>query len=137
MVESFVGFARKLEQVQRDMTDRATLTRLGMGLKDDFTEAVRADFGDVSMSNFRRGNPIQMQARFTVEGTEVTVEPSGKSKGPSTVAQRGRRAGVSRKGRRYGASPGKGTWDAAERLMVEHTPKRAHGEFVRTLRKQF
>lgn len=141
MADSFAQFARKLEQVERDMSDRATLTRLGMGAKDDFAEAVRGDFGDLSMSNWRRGRPIEMQARFTVSASEVTVEPAGRARGPVTVAERGRRAGVSNRrasrGRRYGASAGKGTWTDAEKLMVDRTPKRAHDELVKSLRKLF
>lgn len=138
MADSFAQFAGKLQAFEKLTTGRPTLTAIGVGAKGDYAEAVHRDFGDDSMSNFRRGNPIRMVARFDLKGdSEVEVTLAGRAKGPGTVAERGRRAGVSRRGRPYGASRGKQTWSDAVALMERRTPGRVEIETAKAIARIF
>ena len=102
---------------------KPVLTAIGMTGKDESTRAVRSDIGDVSMSNWRRAKPISIGARFDLSGTSVMITPDRRSRGPWKVLESGRRAGTSRRGRRYSSSSGKGTWSDAERLIEVEAPR--------------
>ncbi len=136
MAGSFAQFSRKLGAVARDVSDKSALTRLGVAAKADAAEAVKGDLGDLSMSNWRRGKPIQIGARFDVKGTTVDVMATPRSRGPWRVLESGRSAGVSkRRGRPVSASAGKGTWSDAVKLMEDRTPKRAADHVGKVLAK--
>lgn len=135
MAETFAGFERKLAAIERDLTDKRTLTRLGVQAKGDAVEALRADIGDQSLSNWRRRRPIDLTPRFEIEGDQVHVAPKRGAVGPTRVLTAGRQAGVSRRGRPVSASRGKGTWDDAVELMERRTPERVHREVQAVLRR--
>lgn len=141
MADDLAGFARKLERLQADLVgpglDRA-LRQVGMKGKTIATDEVRSALGDTSMSNWRRGRPIQITSRFDVKGpTSVEIAPNRRAAGPMRVLTDGRRAGVSRKGRRYGATRGRGTWDRAEQKMQDDLPKVMADHARTVLRRTF
>lgn len=140
------GLARKIDRLADDLTGRAmreALNKVGQAAKDDVAEAVRRDLGDLSMSNWRRGRPIQLVARYDMVGdTGLAVTPAKRARGPMRVLQEGRRAGVSkgRRGRaprRYGSSAGKGTWTNATRLVERRTTGRVAPEVRKAIARQF
>jgi hypothetical protein len=109
------------------------LNKLGVLAKAEVGRAVVGDIGDLSMSNWRRGKPIQVTGRFDVDGSKVTVTPAPRARGPMRVLEDGRQARgaqskvsfrtlksgavKARRGKttaRGGATRGRGTWtDAA------------------------
>lgn len=153
--QDFGAFAQKLSRIERDITDRRVLTKIGVAAKRDVAEAVRHDLGDQSMSNWRRGKPIQIGGRFDIVGDGVLVSPERRARGPFRVLEDGRSAGMSRgrKGgkrrrvngvivtstalapRRVGAMAGRSTWTDAVRLMEKRTPVRFHDETKTVLRR--
>lgn len=132
------------------------LDAIGKAAKQDAAEAVRSDLGDMSMSHWWRGRPIEIQARYDVRSDhEVDLAPTPRSRGPWRVLEDGRRAGgafdlvqVGRRrkdgtrrgrsrGRNQGATSGKSTWSDASRLMEQRTPQRVQDEHVKALRSAF
>jgi hypothetical protein len=112
------------------------LTKLGVLAKAEVGRAVAGDIGDLSMSNWRRGKPIQVTGRFDVDGTTVEVTPVPRARGPMRVLEDGRQARGAqskvsfrqlksgsikvRRGKttaRSGATRGRGTWTDATRAM--------------------
>jgi hypothetical protein len=134
MTNDLGAFARKLERIEADLTDKRSLTRLGVKAKADAVEALRGDIGDTSLSNWRRGRPVNLTPRFDVVASGVRVAPS-RSKGPWRVLESGRSAGTAKSGRRVSSSAGKRTWSDAVRLMEQRTPGRVHDE-LRTVLKR-
>jgi hypothetical protein len=144
--KDLAGLARNVNDLADDLagrTLRAMLDAAGKGGKEDVVAAARSDLGDLSMSGWRRTRPIQVVARYDLVGTSgVEFTPAKSARGPMTVLERGRKAGTSRSrrgrpGRRYGASPGKGTWSDAERLIESRTPARVAPEVTKAIRRQF
>ena len=121
---------------------RPDLNKLGMVAKADAARAVTGSIGDLSMSHWRRGNPIPIVSRFDVEGTVLTVQPAPRGRGPMRVLEDGRRARDAqskvsfrqlksgavkvRRGKttaRSGATKGKQTWTHAVEAMSRSTVK--------------
>lgn len=132
-MDDFASFNRKLDTFRDQLDGRQLQDRLhaiGKAAKDDASEAVKSDLGDQSMSHWRRGKPIQVVARYDFKSDhEIEVTPAPRARGPFTVLERGRSAGVSkgrrgRPGRVVSASRGKRTWSDAETLMDKRTPAR-------------
>ena len=135
------GFARKLDQIADDISGRAmraALTKVGAEGKQNINAAVRGTLGDQSMSNWRRGRPIQISGRYEVRSdTALELLPARRAGGPMRVLEDGRKAGTARSGRPVSATRGKGTWSKAEQTM-ERTLPRIAAEAVRdSLRRQF
>lgn len=128
------SFARDLDRLAKSLSGsqmEAVVTDLGVAAKKDTEDAVRRDLGDLSMSNWRRGRPIAIGARFDIKNpTTAAVLPAPRARGPFKVLEQGRSAGMSRGTRRrasrtVGSTRGKRTWSDAERLIEQRTPKRA------------
>ena len=135
----FFQFAAKLDRIAKELTDERLLNAVGMEGKRIGADEIRADAGgDTSMSNWRRGRPINLAPRFDLKGTDaVEIAPRPRARGPVRVLTSGRRAGVSRRGRPVSASTGKGTWDRAGVEMQTELPKVAAKHTPAVLRKHF
>ena len=146
MADDFAAFNRKLDKF-RDQLDgkqlRSSLEAVAKPAKDDAAEAVRGDLGDQSMSHWRRGNPIQILARYDFPSDhEIEVKPAPRARGPWRVLEDGRRPGGSHdlvqvgrtrkdgtrraksRGRNQGATAAKRTWSEAADLIERRTPDR-------------
>jgi hypothetical protein len=146
LADDLSALARKMDEFADKISGQAmarTLSTIGVKAKADVGEAVRGDLGDMSMSNWRRGRPIQLSARFDVQGDDtIEVTPTPRARGPMRVLEQGRRAGVSRGTRRRRARPvsasaGKGTWSDASRLIAERTPRRVAAAVHDAMRATF
>lgn len=153
----------KLDRVASELTGvnaRERLVKLGMESKGDVADAVRADLGDLSMSNWRRKKPLDVVGRYDVEGDQaVVISPAYQSRGPMRVLESGRQsyqAGSRRQSGTYkrertgdvrikyrtvnrnvGASAGKGTWTDATEIMQRKMPRRYEALFARDLGRIF
>lgn len=143
MATDMADLNRKLDKLADSLTNdtRKLLTKVGMEGKANTTSAVRGDLGDTSMSNWRRGKPIQVAVRFDIRSdTSVEFAPTPRSGGPMRVLEQGRSAGMSkgrkRKGR-VGSTAGRGTWTDATKKMEQELPKVVHEHTRVTLRKLF
>jgi hypothetical protein len=127
------GLNRKLDNLADSLSKdtRKMLNAVGMEGKTIGRNSVTGDIGDLSMSNWRRGRPIQIGLRFDLRS---------KASGPLRVLEQGRSAGMSkgrkRKGR-VGSTAGRGTWTAATDRMAKDLPKVVHEHTRTQLRKLF
>jgi hypothetical protein len=118
------------------------LKAIGMRGKADAADALQADIGDMSMSNWRRGRPFDLSSEFElISKDQVEVRPYKRARGPWRVLEDGRRAGSSydlvqvgrvrkdgtrrgkSRGRNQGETQGKGTWSDALALMDKSAPE--------------
>jgi hypothetical protein len=124
--------ARKIDKLEAELKaeSKRAATRLGMDGKKAIESAVRSDVGDLSMSNWRRGKPIQIAGRYDIDGSQVTLTPMPRAIGPMRVLEEGRKAGVAKRrggrkiranarraGRPVSASRAKNTWSDAEKIV--------------------
>jgi len=143
------AFAIQMDAMGAAMTGKdldAVLTKAGTEAKEQAANAVKAEgsrrgsLGDQSMSNWRRGNPFKIGARYDIEGTTVSVTPDRRASGPWRVLEEGRSSGGSfdmvlvgrarkdgtrrgkSRGRNQGGTTGKRTWSDAERLIEAKVP---------------
>lgn len=158
MADTFASFSGRVERFADDVAGRAlreTLEKIGQAAKKDAAEAVSGDLGDLSMSNWRRGRPIPIQARYEVRSDhEVELMPTPRSRGPWRVLEDGRQAvaagGQVEVGRRrkdgtrrtkrsrgQGSTRAKQTWSDAMALMDRRTPDRIDAEVKRAIRRRF
>jgi hypothetical protein len=143
VADDFASFSRKIDRLATEFGDRAIADlnkRVGMETKKDVDAAVRGDLGDLSMSNWRRGRPIQVSGRFDVEGDSLIISPAARARGPMRVLEDGRKAGVARArrgraGRRVSASRGKSTWSDAVSIMEREVPERIAKAVNRAIRQ--
>ena len=133
------AFARKVDRVVKDLTDESLQKAVGLAGKRIGTDRIKADTGgDARMTNWRRGRPVNLATRYDLVGSNaVQVAPGARARGAVRVLNDGRQAGVSRRGRSYGASRGKGTWGEATQDMERELPKVAHEHVTKVLRKHF
>ena len=139
----------------------AVLTKVGLEAKEQAAKAVqsegsrRGSLGDQSMSNWRRGNPFKIGARFDIEGTTVSVTPDRRASGPWRVLEEGRASGGSfdmvlvgrarkdgtrrgrSRGRNQGGTTGKRTWSDAEKLIEAKVPPVAIEASWEAMRKRW
>jgi hypothetical protein len=142
MADDFSAFSRKIDRLATELGDRAIADlnkRVGMETKGDVNKAVQGDLGDLSMSNWRRGRPIQISGRFDVEGGDLIISPAARARGPMRVLEDGRRAGRSRGTRRRASRPvsssrGKSTWSDAVRIMEREVPGRIAKQVNKAIR---
>jgi hypothetical protein len=137
------GLNRKLDNLADSLSKdtRKMLNAVGMEGKTIGRNSVTGDIGDLSMSNWRRGRPIQIGLRFDIRSdSSVEIAPVPKASGPLRVLEQGRSAGMSkgrkRKGR-VGSTAGRGTWTAATDRMAKDLPKVVHEHTRTQLRKLF
>lgn len=131
------AFARKVNRLEKDLTDEAMLKSVGLKGKQIGTAAISGEIGDTSLSNWRRGRPVDMKSRFDIKGDAVVIGPNKRGRGPVRVLNEGRKAGTSRKGRPVSASSGKGTWNRAQDEMARELPKVAQRHAVKVIRRTF
>jgi hypothetical protein len=146
MADTFASFSRKIGDLESELDGsklKAKLEQIGKESKGDAEKAVRGDLGDLSMSNWRRGSPIQILARYDLRSDhEIEVTPSPRARGPWRVLEDGRRGGAATdlvlvgrvrksgtrraksRGRNQGGTAGKSTWSDAVAIMERETPKR-------------
>jgi hypothetical protein len=162
MPDTFASFNLKLGELQKSMTS-PPLAQIGNKVKGEVDSAVRGDLGDLSMSGWRRGNPIQIQGAYKVlTPTSLEIAPTPRSRGPMRVLEQGRHAGggfqgpgvnrstgltartkagrvrkVRANGRWNGRTQGKGTWSDAVREIEKKAPKLIHEETVKVLGRLF
>lgn len=167
---TFAEFDLKLQHIQQEWSGaagRRRLERVAVKTKGDVAEAVKGDLGDLSMSGWRRGNPIDVQGRYDVQtDSSFTVTPAKRGRGPMRVLEQGRNQGNAfgfagpgvnaqtgatarnqdgsvrkvraRKGKRWnGRTAGKDTWSDATALMQQRVAGRVHDEVVKSLREVF
>jgi hypothetical protein len=142
MADDFSALARKIDRLATEFGDRAIADlnkRVGMETKKDVDAAVKGDLGDLSMSNWRRGRPIQINGRFDVEGDSLVISPAKRASGPMRVLEDGRRAGTARArrgrpGRRVSSSRGKSTWSDAVQIMEREVPGRIAKQVNKAIR---
>ena len=130
----------------------ARLDRVALQLKPDIAQAVRGDLGDLSMSGWRRGKPIEVTGRYDrLSDHEVAMSPGKRARGPMRVLQQGRNPGLSAaapriskktgrelKRRRWnGTTAGKGTWTDATKIMQDHAGPYMAAEVHKSLVKTF
>lgn len=144
MTTDLAGLVVKLDRVAKDLTDAKVLEAVGLKGKQLGTGEISADTGgDARMSNWRRGRPMNLSARFDLVGeSAVEIGPAKRARGPVKVLTFGRQPGMSRGTRRrasrpVSASQGKGTWGRAVDSMERELPKVVQRHTVTTLRKHF
>ena len=146
MADDLRGFARKLDAMAESISGPAlkrTLDKVGAKGKQEVSTAVTATLGDQSMSNWRRGRPIQITGRYNVVGDSIVeILPSARAAGPMRVLNEGRKAGVSkgrrgRAGRPVSATAGKHTWDHAATAMGKSLPRVVEDAVRDSLRNLF
>ena len=156
----FARIDRKLRAVEKVLDDPEALNEAGKKLKKLPEKAAEADIGDNSMSAWRRGKPIPLQARYDVEDrASLVIKPTPRSRGPWRVMEDGRQAagaGTLRSGgirrrksdgvlstrlrvrrRTVGAMAGKDTWSDAERMVFDEAPRLISEAKVKQIRAIF
>ena len=138
-MNDLAAFARKVDKAVKEASDESLLRAVGMAGKRIGTDTIKADTGgDAQMTNWRRGRPINLSARFDEVGTSaVEIAPGVRARGPVRVLNDGRKPGMSRRGRPVSGSRGKGTWGRATDDMERQLPKVAHDHVTKVLRKHF
>ena len=152
MADTFASFSRKIDDFKDDLDGsklQKKLEQIGKESKEDAAKAVRAEsskkgsLADESMSNWRRGNPFKITARYDIKSDhEIEVTPTPRSSGPWRVLEDGRKGGAATdlvlvgrvrksgtrraksRGRNQGGTAGKSTWSDAVAIMERETPKR-------------
>lgn len=129
MINELPALERKLEGLADAFEGRAlraAITKAGGEGKKLAAEALKGDIGDMSMSNWRRGKPINLAVRYDVKAdTAVEIGPNKRAAGPWRVLEEGRKSGTSKGSRKRAPRPvsssrGKSTWsDATERMEKE------------------
>jgi hypothetical protein len=162
MPDTFASFNAKLSQLEKSIKT-PPLARIGNKVKGDVDNAVRGDIGDLSMSGWRRGNPIQIQGAYKVlTPTSLEIAPTPRSRGPMRVLEQGRHAGggfqgpgvnrstgltartkggrvrkVRANGRWNGRTDGKDTWSDAVRVLEKKVPRLMFEELQRSMGRLF
>jgi hypothetical protein len=150
------GLADKLDSEVR----KKALRSVGDAGKNLADSAVRADLGDMSMSNWQRGKPFDITSRYDLQGdSAVEISPARRAKGPMRVLESGRQSyaagdkrsrgmGKVRKDgtrreklstvkRNVAATKGMSTWSDATQKMETELPKVVHEAVQDVLRKFF
>ena len=137
--DSLAGFARKVQRIEKELSDESLMRAVGVKGKQIGNQAIQsAAGGDLGLSNWRRGRPINLGVRFdNVNPSTLEIGPRPRGRGPVRVLNEGRKPGVSRRGRPVSASRGKGTWDRASAEMDRELPRVAEKHTSKVLRKHF
>jgi hypothetical protein len=143
-MNDLASFARKLERVRADLSDDRVMVAVGVEGKKLGNRAITADAGgNLALTNWRRGRPLNLAVRFDQVGDRtVQIAPAPRSRGPVRVLTSGRQPGMSkaRRGRgprRVGATAAKGTWTEATDVMRRELPKVAAQHTTAVLAKHF
>lgn len=139
MTDSLAGLARKVQRLEKELSDDSLMKAVGVKGKQIGNQAIQsAAGGDLALSNWRRGRPVNIGVRFdNVNPQTLEIGPRPRGRGPVRVLTDGRKAGVSKRGRPVSASRGKGTWDRASAEMERELPDVARKHTSKVLRKNF
>ena len=139
MADSLAGLARKVKRIEVELSDESLMRAVGMKGKQIGNANIQSDAGgDLSLSNWRRGRPINMGVRFdNVNPSLLEIGPRPRARGVAKVLSEGRKPGVSRRGRPVSGSRGKGTWGKATSEMERELPDVARKHTSKVLRKHF
>ena len=137
--DSLAGLARKVQRIEKELSDESLMRAVGMKGKQIGNSAIQsAAGGDLALSNWRRGRPLNLAVRFdNVNPSTLEIGPRPRARGPVRVLTDGRKAGTSRRGRPVSSSRGKGTWDKASAEMDRELPDVARKHTSKVLRKHF
>ena len=142
MASDLSRLGRKIDGLADDIQGKAMRQALGKvgreGKRIGDTEIRRDAGGDTALSNWRRGKPINAATRYDHKGdSALLIGPRGRGGGVVRVPNDGRQPGVSRKGRPYPGSTGKGTWARASKTMERELPDVVKKAVNTALRKRF
>jgi hypothetical protein len=152
VADDLSAFARKLDRLEKDLAGKsggeARMGRYGLLGKRAAVDALASDIGDASMSNWRRGKPIDLKPAYEVlSNHEVEIAPRPRQRGPWRVLESGRQARgrveATGRGRRQrakravSASRGKNTWTDASKLIEKRFFRAVHEDTTKVLRKHF
>jgi hypothetical protein len=137
--DSLAGLARKVQRIEKELSDESLMRAVGMKGKQIGNSAIQSGAGgDLGLSNWRRGKPVNLGVRFdNVNPSTLEIGPRPRARGAVKVLNEGRKAGTSRKGRPVSASRGKGSWDRASTEMERELPDVAKRHTSKVLRKHF
>lgn len=129
---------------------RSITEAVALEAKKDYLSAAEGDLSNRDFSNWHRGRPFQLGARYDLTSdSSASVGPTPRTQGPWKVLTYGRHAddrggptrqrrGKSRRGpSRIGATRGKGTASKAARMVEERTPRRVSREVSKRLTAAF
>jgi len=158
---SFRAFEKAVTAFAEDLDGtglRKITTAVAVETKGDPSEAAKADPMNGSFSGWRRGNPIELKARYEDYPQKpgvFEVMPAPKAKGPWRVAQEGRHpmtfgpvlpkftktgkvSKVQRRAKRWnGVTRGFDTWDDAEKIMRDKVPPRVEAQVSKSMGRYF
>jgi len=136
--------ARKVQAMSKAVVDNGPLIGLARQSKRILESEASKDMGgDMALSNWRRGKPVQVRIRddITVRGAVSELKITPRPIGPMQVITHGRKAGVSNrrksKGRGYGSSAGKGTWTRGKDRVTREGTRTLRREKVKSVAKAF
>jgi hypothetical protein len=137
--DSLAGLARKVQRIEKELSDESLMRAVGMKGKQIGNSAIQSGAGgDLGLSNWRRGKPVNLGVRFdNVNPSTLEIGPRPRARGAVKVLNEGRKAGTSRKGRPVSASRGKGSWDKASTEMERELPDVARKHTQKVLRRHF
>jgi len=159
-VSDFDRLALKLSKLRADLDGPQLLRDAAKDLVPLVGAAVRADLGDLSMSHWRRSNPIEIVGMVDELATGgVEIAPARKARGPMRVLESGRKAYAAgdrrvsgtrvrqrdgvvvaktrRVKRTTGAAGGRGTWSDADEMIRERAPAALNAQKVAALGRYF
>lgn len=160
MPDTFPQFEAKLAGLERDVNDRKTMNRLGVGAKADALEAAKNDWGgDAQIGTWHHG---ALATTYEIEDATDAVEimATKRTRGPWLVADQGRHKGegagpwqgpiavrLTKSGKASkrqqkrkkwnGQTEGRDTWADAVALMEKRTVGRYYIELQKALAKRF
>ena len=137
--DSLAGLARKVQRIEKELSDESLMRAVGLKGKQIGNSAIQSGAGgDLALSNWRRGRPINLGVRFdNVNPSTLEIAPRPRARGAVKVLNEGRKAGTSRRGRPVSASRGKGSWTKASTEMERELPDVARKHTSKVLRKHF
>jgi hypothetical protein len=138
--------ARKMQAMEKAATSRGPLIGLAKRSKVILEAEARKDMGaDIALSNWRRSKPVRVRMRDDITSEQGDAVQRlwfyPRPAGPMRVISDGRKAGVSSRrksrGRRYGSSPGKGTWDRGRARVFREGPRLLRKEKTTSITRAF
>jgi hypothetical protein len=135
---------RKTRAMAKAVSDEGPLIALAKSSKSILESEARSDMGgDMALSNWRRGKPVQVRIRDDIKqrGHVGYLKIAPRPIGPMQVITHGRKAGVSNRrksrGRGYGPSAGKGTWTRGKAQVTRDGTRIIRQEGIKSVVKAF
>jgi hypothetical protein len=135
---------RKSRAMVKAVTDQGPLIGLAKRSKETLASEARRDMGgDMGLSNWRPGKPIQVKIRDDIKelGHVSHLKITPRPFGPMAVITHGRKGGVSSRrksrGRSYGSSAGKGTWTRGKQRVTRDGTRILRQESTKSVVRAF